>query len=294
MDAACQSRKAELERAAPVDAKGVWLREGDRVFLCGTIGAAFDAWQRRLSVLSAADAYFSQQIGLAAVEREMDALEAEARASLAPGERLLPRRSPGYGKMPLSASREIVERLKATRRIGVSVTDADLLVPSKSVTAVCEIVRPAKPKVAVEGRLPRTLALSRGEIRAAAAFFASRAAARVQTPFREVTVVLQDDDFSAEVHRAINGVEGPTDAITQRYDALPGEPPGVYGEVYVNCDRALAAAPRRRDWSPAKELLLYVAHGMDHLSGADDLDPKGYDAMRRRELAWLREWERRA
>jgi len=30
-----------------------------------------------------------------------------------------------------------------------------------------------------------------------------------------------------------------------------------------------------------------VAHGMDHLSGADDLTPADYDRMRRRELAWL-------
>ena len=149
-----------------------------------------------------------------------------------------------------------------------------------------------RTKISVEGRMPKALGLARREAAAAAAFFASRASARVGESFRAVTVVLQDDAFSAEVHLAINGAEGPTDAITQRYDAMPGEEPGVYGEVYVNCDRAISAAPRRRGWSPAKELLLYVAHGMDHLSGADDLDPKGYDAMRRRELAWLRDWER--
>ena len=135
-----ERRKAELEREAPVEAKGVWMRDGDKVLLCGTIGAAFDAWQRRLAALSGADAYFSQQIGLEAVEREMDELEAEARASLSPGEALMPRRSPGYGEMPLALSREIVAKLNATRRIGVAVTDSDLLVPSKSVTAACEIV----------------------------------------------------------------------------------------------------------------------------------------------------------
>ena len=139
MHAACESRRAELERAAPIDAKGVWARFGDKVYLCGTLGAAFDQWQRRLSALSGADAYFSQQIGLDAVEREMDALEAEARASLSEGEALRPRRSPGYGEMPLSLSREIIDRLEATRRIGVAVTESDLLVPSKSVTAICEI-----------------------------------------------------------------------------------------------------------------------------------------------------------
>ena len=139
MHAECESRKAELEREAPIDAKGVWARFGDKVYLCGTLGAAFDQWQRRLSALSGADAYFSQQIGLDAIEREMDALEAEARASLSEGETLRPRRSPGYGEMPLSLSREIIDKLDATLRIGVAVTESDLLVPSKSVTAICEI-----------------------------------------------------------------------------------------------------------------------------------------------------------
>ena len=141
--------------------------------------------------------------------------------------------------------------------------------------------------VTVDGSLPRTLGLAKSELKAAAAFFAAKSSARIGTPFRAVTIVLQDDAFSAEVHLAINGAEGATDVITQRYDAMPGEPEGVYGELYVNVDQALRVAPKRRGWSPAKELLLYVAHGMDHLSGADDIRPRDYDRMRRRELRWL-------
>ena len=142
--------------------------------------------------------------------------------------------------------------------------------------------------MAVEGKLPRTAGLTKAELKAAAEFFAAKSGARIGVPFRAVTVILQDDAFSAEVHEAINGVKGPTDVITQRYDAMPGEAEGVYGELYVNTDQALRVAPKRRGWSPAKELLLYVAHGMDHLSGADDLKPADYDRMRRRELGWLR------
>ena len=141
--------------------------------------------------------------------------------------------------------------------------------------------------VTVEGPLPKAIGLRRAELKAAAAAFAAKSAARVRVPFRRVAVILQDDAFSAEVHLAINGAAGATDVVTQRYDAMPGELPGVYGELYVNCDQALRAAPRRRGWSAAKELLLYVAHGMDHLSGADDLEPRDYARMRRRELAWL-------
>ena len=144
-------------------------------------------------------------------------------------------------------------------------------------------------RIVIDGSLPRQLGLTRRELSSAAAFFAAKSAARAHLAFREVTVVLQDDAASAEVHLAINGAEGPTDVITQRYDPMPGEKPGIYGELYVNANRAGAAAPRRTGWSAAKELLLYVAHGMDHLSGEDDLSPRGYAAMRRRELGWIRE-----
>ena len=146
-------------------------------------------------------------------------------------------------------------------------------------------------KVEVEGILPRKLGLAKSELKSAAEFFAAKSSARIGVPFRAVTVILQGDAFSAEVHEAINGAKGPTDVITQRYDAMPGEPEGVYGELYVNTDQALRVAPKRRGWSSAKELLLYVAHGMDHLSGADDLKPRDYDRMRRRELRWLNESE---
>ena len=138
------ARRAALERAAPIVPRSVWkrtrLKGADVVFLCGTIGAEFDAWQRRLSVLSAADALLSQEIGLAAVETVMDELEERSRKEVeVEGKKLKPRRSPGYGDLPLSLSRTILEELDAPRKIGVSITDSDLLVPSKSVTAICEI-----------------------------------------------------------------------------------------------------------------------------------------------------------
>ena len=143
------ARRAALEREAPIVPRSVWKRtrlgDKDVVFLCGTIGAEFDAWQRRLSVLSAADALLSQQIGLAAVEKVMDELEERAREEVegnreeGTGNRLKPRRSPGYGDLPLALSRTILAELDAPRTIGVSITASNLLVPSKSVTAICEI-----------------------------------------------------------------------------------------------------------------------------------------------------------
>ena len=135
-----RARRAALARTAPLHPKGVWRRQGACAYLCGTVGAEFDVWQRRLSVTSAADALFAQQIGLEAVERVMDELEASARREVeAAGKKLMPRRSPGYGDLPLALSRTILDALDAPRKIGVSITDSNLLVPSKSVTAICEI-----------------------------------------------------------------------------------------------------------------------------------------------------------
>ena len=134
-------RVETLVAEAPIQPRSVWKRKGDRVYLCGTIGAAFDAWQRRLSLFSSADALMAQAIGTTAIEQVMDDLEAEIRPTLREGEKLQPRRSPGYGKMPLSLSREILDQLEASHKVGVTLTDSLLLLPSKSVTAICEVVR---------------------------------------------------------------------------------------------------------------------------------------------------------
>lgn len=145
-----------------------------------------------------------------------------------------------------------------------------------------------KIRVAVVGGLPKALGVSRSSVAKAAQFFAEQSCRRVGGTWHEVTVHLVRDDESDAMHKAIMGIAGTTDVITQAYDAIPPEAPGLFGELFVNTDQALRAAPKRRGWCPARELLLYIAHGMDHLSGANDLSPVDYARMRRRELAWIR------
>jgi ssRNA-specific RNase YbeY (16S rRNA maturation enzyme) len=70
------------------------------------------------------------------------------------------------------------------------------------------------------------------------------------------------------------------------------------GEIVVNVERAAEAGPghwprTRGDRSAiARELALYIAHGCDHLCGADDASRVDRLRMRRRELRWLRAAER--
>ena len=144
-------------------------------------------------------------------------------------------------------------------------------------------------RVGIEGALPKAFGLERSAVRDAGRFFAAWSRARIGNPrWHEVLVHLVDDAMSDRIHRAVMGIPGATDVVTQAYDSIPPEAPGICGEIFVNVDQALRAAPKRAGWSAGKELLLYVAHGMDHLSGADDHSDEGYRAMRRRELGWIR------
>ena len=115
-------------------------------------------------------------------------------------------------------------------------------------------------------------------------------------PWREVMLILVSDRGSAEADLAVFGDPSPTDVITLSYGTNPGEEPGLSGELIVNVQRAVEegsrhTAGRRRSWDADHELALYLAHGIDHLTGADDADEPGYARMRRRELRWVAEAE---
>ena len=115
------------------------------------------------------------------------------------------------------------------------------------------------------------------------------ALAQKRTPddvWQEVTIHLLTDESIEPVNQAIMNHEGATDVITQRYDACPGEPEGLIGELFINVQRA-CTIPRAKGWTRQQELALYLAHGFDHLTGADDAKAQERAAMRRRERRWL-------
>ena len=104
--------------------------------VCTTIGARFDALQRRTAATSPSDAFVLQAIGAAAIEAWTDETELEIRRELQDGETLVARYSPGYGDYTLEAQRTLLSLLDAPRKVGVSLTDSLLMVPSKSVSAI--------------------------------------------------------------------------------------------------------------------------------------------------------------
>ncbi len=106
-----------------------------------------------------------------------------------------------------------------------------------------------------------------------------------EPPCAELTVVLTDDAAMPAYKAGCFGVRAQTDVVTQAYAAVPGVCAAT-AELVVNAERAREEG-RRRAGGPARELALYLAHGLDHLAGRDDDVPARRRAMRRRETAWL-------
>lgn len=103
--------------------------------------------------------------------------------------------------------------------------------------------------------------------------------------FDALEIILTDDAGIVAANRAVFGRDYVTDVISLAYPPLPGES-GASGELVINVELA-AREGIRRAGGPDRELALYVAHGCDHLAGADDATPRQRAAMRRREVRWL-------
>ncbi|TAN38842.1 MAG: rRNA maturation RNase YbeY [Verrucomicrobia bacterium] len=104
--------------------------------------------------------------------------------------------------------------------------------------------------------------------------------------WQEVGILLTDDAGIVMANEAVFGRDYVTDVISLTYLPQPGEV-GLSGELIINVELAVREGARRAG-GPDRELALYLAHGCDHLAGADDATPRQRAAMRRRELRWLR------
>ena len=108
---------------------------GKAAILVCTLGAGFESLLRLWQTRDMAKAVILDACGNAYVEAGCDAAETEIKAA-AEGLYLTDRFSPGYGDLPLSLQSPLVAAVSAEKRLGVEVTGSDLLIPSKTVTAV--------------------------------------------------------------------------------------------------------------------------------------------------------------
>lgn len=107
------------------------------VLLAATIGRAADFMLRRYSAVNLAKAVVVQAAGAACIEAYVNEVEEEIRQNAQErGLVLRPRFSPGYGDFALEHQKDIFAELDCGRRLGLILTEGNLMMPSKSVTAV--------------------------------------------------------------------------------------------------------------------------------------------------------------
>lgn len=78
----------------------------------------------------------------------------------------------------------------------------------------------------------------------------------------QLSIVLVSDKAIAKLNEQYHHTTGPTDILSFDYG-------GGEGELIISVDRAIAQAKLFRT-TPARELALYLVHGLLHLRGFDD------------------------
>ncbi|MBQ7975045.1 MAG: Vitamin B12 dependent methionine synthase activation subunit [Clostridia bacterium] len=107
------------------------------VIFAATLGSGVDMLIYKYSTLSPAKAVAAQAAATAMIEMYADDIcEVIAEEEKTKDYFITPRFSPGYGDLTLDCQTDFLNLLSAGKRIGVCLTDADMLTPVKSITAV--------------------------------------------------------------------------------------------------------------------------------------------------------------
>ncbi|MEM8736465.1 MAG: rRNA maturation RNase YbeY [Planctomycetota bacterium] len=97
------------------------------------------------------------------------------------------------------------------------------------------------------------------------------------------SIAIVDDPTIHRINRDHLNHDWPTDVISFVFDANDDS---VNGEVIASYDTAARLAVKA-GWATEDELLLYVAHGLLHLAGFDDIEEQDRQKMRSAEMDLL-------
>ena len=133
-------------------AKGQEIRDllmpcREAVVMAATLGTQVEQMLMRLKVTDMADAVILDACASAAAEKVCDCFEEDLGSRIeAEGLFLTCRLCPGYGDFPVGTQTALCRLLDTGRRIGLTVTDSQILIPRKSVTAVYGVAKePQQP-----------------------------------------------------------------------------------------------------------------------------------------------------
>ena len=104
----------------------------------------------------------------------------------------------------------------------------------------------------------------------------------LRAPEGLLSIAVMDDAALAKIHSDFLDNPSKTDVITFE----SGGEVGFAGEICVSAERALEKCAQYGN-TPDEELCLYIAHGMLHLAGVDDIAPEDAKKMRAAEAVAL-------
>jgi rRNA maturation RNase YbeY len=146
----------------------------------------------------------------------------------------------------------------------------------------------SNPRITI-GNRQRRLAVDRRKLIALSRYLLARALDRCGLPApSEICIIVTGHDQMRTCKQACFGVDQTTDVIALRYAPGPAETRWS-AEIIVNVEQAEDWSRRSKAGNLSRELALYIAHGMDHLTGGEDHTRSERQKMRRTELGWLRD-----
>lgn len=117
----------------------LFARSQKVILMAATLGMEVDKQIHLKQKIDMLDAVVLDACASVLIDKVCDEAELEIIETLGENEFLTMRFSPGYGDVPLETSRDLIDLLQATKRIGLSLTESCMLVPTKSVTALIGI-----------------------------------------------------------------------------------------------------------------------------------------------------------
>ncbi len=109
----------------------------EAVFFAATLGLGVDRLLQKYLKIQVSKAVVIQAVAAAMIEDYCDRCQMElAEACAKEGLTVRPRYSPGYGDLALAVQKEFLELLNANKTVGIVLTEGDIMLPEKSVTAI--------------------------------------------------------------------------------------------------------------------------------------------------------------
>ena len=107
------------------------------IYFAATLGNGVDRLMTRFGRLNITKAAILQAVGAAVMEAYCDQCQRGFEEKLKEAHLFLrPRSSPRYGDLPLSIQGRFLDAIEATKRAGIYLSEGDIMLPEKSVTAI--------------------------------------------------------------------------------------------------------------------------------------------------------------